>query len=136
MSDSPYIKGFVATKKIKQRGKNGQQLTGNIGKSFYSEERREDKRASFKLGEADLNRLQQAGTKQTVHSLKRSFLCGCYFCCHIQPSRNLFFRAFFRKENEEKVSCPDCSKDTVITDRDFANLSEKTLRALYQRFFY
>lgn len=68
-------------------------------------------------------------------SVRKSKMCGCYYCCSIFPSSEITDNDWIQDLHGRTVLCPKCSIDSVIGDASGIPIREDVLEALYQEKF-
>ena len=68
-------------------------------------------------------------------SVKKSRMCGCYYCCSIFPSSEVSDDDWVPDFPGKTVICPKCSIDSVIGDATGIPIREDVLEELYREKF-
>ena len=68
-------------------------------------------------------------------SVKKSSLCGCYYCGRIFPSSDVTDNDWVPDRHGRTVLCPHCSIDSVIGDASGIPIQKDVLEELYDYWF-
>jgi len=74
-------------------------------------------------------------SSENWESVKKSTMCGCYFCRSIFPSSEIGEEDWTPDLHGRTVLCPKCSIDSVIGDASGIPIREDVLEELYQDIF-
>ncbi|MBO4536034.1 MAG: cytoplasmic protein [Bacteroidales bacterium] len=69
------------------------------------------------------------------NSVKKSTMCGCYYCGHIFPSSEVTDDDWVPDLHGRTVVCPHCGIDAVIGDESGIPIQKDVLDELYERWF-
>lgn len=98
----------------------------------------DDNNTDATMSEKNYERYYRLAGKASIENwneIRRSRMCGCYYCGAIFPSSAVTDNDWAPDLHGKTVLCPECGIDAVIGDRSGIPIQKDVLDELYEHMF-